>query len=116
MYLPKVTEEFRARKLEEAKQWGWFVFLLEWIKIKIFRQRKIIVGNNVNQPIEKVKFPTFGDVFTEAKMRWDNADEQGKELILEEHKAAKERTPKDDGFQVDWIEVKGCSNLISEKK
>ena len=90
MYLPKVTEEFRARKLEEAKQFGWFAFILEWIKIKIFRRRKIIADSIFNEHVEKGKTPTFGDVFTEAKTRWDNADEQGKQLILEELRDTRE--------------------------
>lgn len=110
MYLPKVTEEFRARKLEEAKQWGWFVFILEWIKIKIFRRRKIIVEqSDIQFTEEESKFPTFGDIFTEAKTEWDNADEQGKELILKELKSNREaRPPKDDGFDPkSLVEMKG---------
>lgn len=96
MYLPNVTEEYRARKLEEAKQWGWFVFILEWIKIKIFKRRKVIVEqSDIQIKEEEVKLPTFGNIFTEAKAEWDNADEEGKQLILLEHKANKSVKPKE---------------------
>lgn len=107
MYLPEVTKESRELKLEEAKQRCWFVFLLEWIKIKIFKRGKIVVEQSDIEYTEESKFTTFGDIFEEAKMRWDNADEKGKELILREHRENKSVRAKDDGLDPSKIiEVK----------
>lgn len=87
-----LIQQIRDKKLKEAKRFGFITFVVEWIKIKIFNKYSLN-SKELCEPIEKEKRVTFENIFTEAKARWDKADEKGKELILKEYRENKLKRP-----------------------
>ncbi len=90
---PYLTQQIRDKRLKEAKTFGIITFVIEWIKIYIFNKYSLNHPKELCEPIEKEKRVTFEDIFTEAKIRWDKADQAGEDLILKEYHENKLKRP-----------------------